>query len=370
MKHSGFILWCVIGLVLFNMTPEIFGASCDCSKVFNTHERINSPIENWGDDLPNWTEEEERLYRAGLSEPPVKLFQKAGDLNSAIFQSDAPESYRSKDRLSDVIRIYVERADEYADRDPWGNDSDPYIRFYIRGTAGGWIYLGSSDIVEGCDGDDCDAVFEYTMDADIDRADLWDVSPEVWDDDGGWSDDELLAVKDFNDVPASGMALSWQYMDDDGDYQCWERFSVEYIDNGADVATWNSYPSGTVSSGTFDWNNPADRSGIDFAELHLSSDATFDASDEYIYTVSGSIYTFDCLNPPDNGTYYFAVVVQDNAGMRSDFASPGTTFTVECATPTPTATPLPPVIPSTGGLGILILIISLGALTSFTAKRK
>ncbi len=309
-----------------------------------------------------------------------EVFYKASAPYLIFTEYDKAETGDSK--VNDILRVFVERADGYADRDPWFNESDPYVRMYYRAPGGNWIYVGRTAEVGGCPGDDCDAVFNHTFNIYIDRISLYDVGPEVWDDDGGWSSDELLGYKDFYDVPAQGLSLAWRYLDQDPSWRCWLKFSVTYIDNGIMDPSWNVYPSGNlpISSAYFDWDNPPDRSGINHSELHISSDMTFNSNDEKIFILSGSrsSYTMTCDDAPPDGHYYFAIRVQDNAGHWSNYVSPGNTFNWFCptptptptntpvATPTPTLTPTPPPIPTFSLLGLFVVVFLISMVLFFS----
>lgn len=321
------LYFCIV-FILASFMPQVHGAYCDCSKTTGRPAYYPEGIPAFDED-EMISEEDEMLMRQEFRAP-----------------GDAVKSLPEMDNMTDVLEITVLRADGYADRDGIWNNSDPFVSLWYAGPDNVWSYHGASDVIEGCDGEACDAVFGHVARIPIPRDGLYSVSVEIFDDDPGGSA-ELLGKKGFRRLPFAGLDTEWRLLDDNQNWNCWSKFEIKYEDNGVDDPAWVSFPqSGTTSEAHFQWYQPPDRSGINHTDLHFSLDNIFGNEDDYVFTVYGQTDYFDLNSThslPD-GTYHCAIRSADNSGWTSHFVNTGQLMVWLEPTPvppTPTMTPTP-----------------------------
>ncbi|MBN1355330.1 fibronectin type III domain-containing protein [bacterium] len=326
--------WCACAALV----PAALAGYCDCGIGTGRQAAVPLGIRMFDEDAAV-TEEQEALLRLENG-----LLSECQDPDPADHSPEGSGRY-----MTDVIQINVDRADGYADRDGLWNDSDPYVLIWYQLEQGGWRYYGASAAVSGCNGVDCDAVFQYEARIAVNRIELADIDVEIWDDDGGSSADELLGKKDFSRVPVTGIDMGWKHLDDHPDWSCWSKLRIRYEDNGIEDPAWLQFPDiHPTSSAYFQWRIPEDRAGIHHSEIWFSLDETYGDSGDLSFMVWGSANEF-VLNDTeslDDGTYFVAVRCFDNAGYDSDFIDTGQVFQWIAPTPapppaTPTYTPAP-----------------------------
>jgi Fibronectin type III domain/Bacterial TSP3 repeat len=336
MRKLSFLVALVVLCSLKTVVPVVLSGYCDCNMDTGREAVIPIGVEPFDED-ESITEEEELIFRrSNGSTYNIEWLDKESGADSTRY-------------MTDVIVVDVERADGYADRDGLWNDSDPYLRIWYQGEQGGWQYYGSSESVGGCDGQECDSVFNFQARMQVNRVELANISVELWDDDGGGSSDELLGKKEFPRVPVSGSDMGWRHLDDNQDWSCWAKLRLRYLDNGIDNPSWLEFPDEHPGSSTrFVWQNPPDRSGIHHSEVCFSLDNQFGDPEDPSFTVWGDINAFDLAQAETlgDGTYYTAVRVFDNAGYDSDYIGTGQLFywiapTAVPPTAAPTYTPGP-----------------------------
>ncbi|MBN1552793.1 fibronectin type III domain-containing protein [bacterium] len=338
MKNPGFVKYFILFCAMCFSAGNLHAAFCDCSKGTGRPALVPPGLLLFDEDESISESEEAAMRDEWLS------------MQIAKPNSVSQNKMKNQRYMTDVLQIDVERIDGYADRDGLFNASDPYIKIWYQSPASGWQFYGNSEIVEGCDGEACDAVYNYQARIPITRDGLYNTAIEAWDDDGG-SSDELLGKKDFSQIPVNGMDMGWRLLDDHPDWNCWAKFRIRYEDNGIDNPVWTFFPpNNPTSSAQFEWNLPPDRSGIHHTDIHFSLDDTFGNADDNVFRVWGNTntLTLDQSQTLADGIYFCAIRTMDNSGYVSDYIVYDGTLNWLDPTPVPpTITPTPTPGPST-----------------------